>query len=36
MTDVPDPFAEIKLSSGDKNILTTKTLDNNANPVWNY
>ena len=32
---VSDPFAEISLSKGDKNVLKTKTIDNNLNPQWN-
>ncbi len=35
-TDVPDPFVEAKLSGGDKNILTTKVINDNINPIWNY
>ncbi|EGR27332.1 hypothetical protein IMG5_197670 [Ichthyophthirius multifiliis] len=35
-TDIPDPFAEIKLSKATKTILTTKTIENNTFPIWNF
>ncbi len=35
-SDVPDCFVEAKLSNGDKNILKTKIIDDNVNPIWNF
>jgi Ca2+-dependent lipid-binding protein len=31
-----DPFVEVKVSLGDKNVLRSKTIDDNANPIWNF
>lgn len=36
MLDKVDPFVEVRCSNGSKQVVKTKTIDNNESPIWNH